>query len=99
MKKVLKRTNQVFSDELNEDSLFLLNENGKDYFLNKTSNGSFEWTDLGSRQNAGNSFSSFDEAIDYATEDNKTLMVFESRRGLLTALHARTEQKLQAMLS
>ncbi len=97
MKQVLRRTpNQVFHDELSPKSFYLMRENGKDYFLAESSEGTWEWRDFGSRENAGgSSFDSFEGAIEYATElnTNRVLQVFESRRGLLTALYTRTEEK------
>lgn len=99
MKQVLRRTpNQVFHDELSPKSFYLMRENGKDYFLAESSEGTWEWRDFGSRENAGGAtFDSFEDAIEYATETNtqvvRDLQVFESRRGLVKELAKRTEEK------
>jgi hypothetical protein len=95
MKNVLRRTpNQVFHDELSPKNFYLLRENGKDYFLAESSEGTWEWRDFGSRENAGGAvFDSFEEAIEYATEPTKELQMFESRRGLIGEIYKRTEAK------
>lgn len=97
MKQVLRRTpNQVFHDELSPNHFYLLREKGKDFFLAESSEGTWEWRDFGSRENAGGaSFDSFEDAIEYATETNaqRELSVFESRRGFVAELAKRTEEK------
>lgn len=101
MKQVLRRTpNQVFHDELSPKSFYLMRENGKDYFLAESSEGTWEWRDFGSRENAGGaSFDSFEDAIKYATESYtssfavRELTAFESRRGFVAELAKRTEEK------
>jgi hypothetical protein len=102
MKQVLRRTpNQVFHDELSPKSFYLMKESGKDYFLAESSEGTWEWRDFGSRENAGGtSFDSFEDAIEYATEPSSTereIQMFESRRGLLTALYKATEARFQTV--
>lgn len=100
MKQVLKRTpNQVFHDELSPSMFYLLTEeNRKDYFLVETSEGSWEWQDFGTRENAGGcSFESFEDAIAYAL-DSGNLTMHDSRRGVISELHRRTEDKFNTFV-
>lgn len=93
--QVIRRTpNQIFHDELKPNGFYLLSENGKDYVLNETSDGQWEWQDFGSRENAGGTtFDSFETAIEYGIEEGRSLITFESRRGLISELYRRTESK------
>lgn len=95
MKQVIRRTdNQVFHDEISEDGFYLLTENGKDFFLTKRSDGTFEWSDFGTRESAGY-FDNFEQAVSYALKPGNELLSFGSRRGLLATLFKRTEENFK----
>lgn len=95
MNVIVKRDPTVkYADQTSPQYFYLLKDknSGKDYFLIETSNGDWEWSDFGSRENLS-SFESFQDAIDFATSNNNfTLVEHTSRIGFLTTLQRNTQE-------
>ncbi len=101
MKTLVKRpsANTGYADEANPSKFYLVRKraNNKTYFLAETSEGNYEWLDLGSRDNLSNQpHNSFEAAIGAVENEQEfELTEHETRMGALTNLLDRTREAVR----